>query len=101
MYSVILQIAVFASLGFIVYLIARGAMRTSQQVLQQTEAKLNSFDQFVAKLPLKKIDDFINLVLGKTLRRLKLMVMKVDNLLNRQISKLKKNGGGDKIGNGD
>lgn len=93
MYNFILQIAVVLSLGAIIYLLARAAERTSG--VARVNREPNQFDKFVAKLPLAEIDAFLNSFFGKFLRKSKVVVMKVDNLLNEYINKLKKDKNGD------
>lgn len=90
MYNAILQIIFFTSLGVMIYILARGAMRVEENA--PTAVPANYFDTLIKKLPLKKIDEFINAVLEKILRKMKIVVMKTDNLLNRYISKVKKTG---------
>lgn len=92
MYNAILQIIFFTSLGVMIYILARGAMRAEENAPTAVPAKPNYFDTLIKKLPLKKIDEFINAVLEKILRKMKIVVMKADNLLNRYISKVKKTG---------
>ena len=91
MYNFILQIAAVLSLGTIIYLLARAAER-SGEMAQISEP--NKFDKVIAKLPLAKIDAALNNFFGKFLRKSKVVVMKVDNLLNEYINKLRKNDNG-------
>lgn len=95
MFDFILQIITFASLGFIVYLFARALPRISENE-QAAAGKPDYFDKMMKKLPLGKIDSAINLFLGKILRKMKVILMKVDNLMNYYINKLrtKQNGNG-------
>lgn len=98
MYDFILQTTVFASLGFIIYLLARGAARVSDFGVEIEPAKPNFFDQVLKKLPLKRIDGFINLMAERSLRKMRIVLMKVDHLLHRSIAKVKKSD--DKNGDG-
>jgi len=98
MYDFILQIAVFASLGVIIYLLARGMARVPETETEAVPPKHGIFDEFLKRLPLRQIDNFISLVLERVLRKIRLVLAKVDNLLNRSISKVKQ---GDKNGNND
>jgi hypothetical protein len=90
MYNFILQIAVVVSLGVIIYFLARAVERTSE--MPQVNREPNQFDKLIAQLPLAKIDSALNTFFGKFLRKSKVVVMKVDNLLNEYINKLRKNG---------
>lgn len=90
MYDFLLQIIVFLSLGFIVYLFARALPRVSDETLVASAGKAGVLDRLLKKLPLAKMDLAINAFWGKALRRFKIVVLKIDNLLNRYISKVKK-----------
>jgi len=100
MYNFILQIVIVLSLGVIIYLIARTIPRTTnesevgglpdQGLPGQRPA--GGFDKLVSKIPLAKIDAAIDSFLLKLLRKIKVLIMKVDNLLNIYLNKLRKNG---------
>ena len=90
MYDFLLQTIVFASLGLVIFLLARTLPRLSEEVAS-TEVKNHYFDRFIKKLPLEKIDSTLNSFIGKALRRTKIVILKVDNLLNRYLNKNKKN----------
>lgn len=89
MYNFILQITAVLSLGAVIYILARAVERASET--SQADRESNRFDKLVAKLPLAKVDAALNSFFGKFLRKSKVVVMKVDNLLNEYINKLKKN----------
>src|SRR3989344_1351621 len=97
-YDFILQSAVFLSLGFIILLAAAVMPRLGDNTDQS--AKPRSFDRLVGKLRLNKVDSLINGFLGKILRRSKVAVMKVDNLITDRLNKLKKTNDNGKINNG-
>lgn len=100
MYNFILQILVFSSLGLIIYLLARAVPRVSDAPAPTKTA--NFFDKLMGKLPLVKIDEGINSFLAKFLRKSKVVIMKVDNFINHRLGKLtRKNGSGEKKGDGD
>lgn len=90
MYNFILQTAVVLSLGVIIYLLARAVERSGN--VSAPDQSSNAFDKFIAKIPLAKIDAVLNSFFGKFLRKSKVIVMKVDNLLNQYINKLKRGG---------
>lgn len=77
------------SLGVMVYLIGRG----SQKIVSQESSTDNfhiRFDKLVAKIPFEKMDIFISAQFEKFLRKIKLVLMKWDNLLANHLGKLKK-----------
>ena len=88
MYDFILQTSIIFSLGVIIYLIARGVPRVSQTGMPLVNQ--GAFDRFVSKLPLARIDAAMNSFLEKFLRKSKVLVMKIDNLINGWINKVRK-----------
>lgn len=88
MYDFLLQIIVFLSLGFLIYLLARALPRLPEEAA--VDGRRDYFGRLVKKLPLERVDVFLNMFFGKALRRMRIMVLKVDNLLNRYLSKVKK-----------
>ncbi|MDP3901770.1 MAG: hypothetical protein Q8Q37_02250 [bacterium] len=89
MYNFILQTAVILSLGVMIYLVAR--VRARVEILPETNERKDYVDKIMNKLPLARIDAALHTFFGKTLRKFKVLVMKVDNLTNIYINKLKKN----------
>lgn len=98
MYEFILQLAVFLSLGVIVFLMARAVPRIEEGVgTNAASSQPNYFDRLLERIPLNKFDSSINSFLSKILRRLKVFVLKIDNLITNHLNKLlKKNHNGGK-----
>jgi hypothetical protein len=88
MYSFILQLVVMVSLAVIIYLVARTIPRIDENAVLG-ERKRHFFDDFVSKLPLEKVDSIFSNLLEKMLRRSKIVIMKIDNILTRKISSFK------------
>ena len=88
MYNFILQIIIMSSLGIIVYLFGRAIPRISN--IEENITK-NSFqfklDKFIAKIPFDKIDISFSTSIEKTLRKIKLLLMKWDNIVTNHIEK--------------
>lgn len=82
MYELILQLVLMLSLAVVVYLMAVAIPR-----VEETKAKNSNNSS--TNLPLEQLDDFLNSVKDKLLRRLKVFVMKVDNLISRQLNNKK------------
>lgn len=82
MYELILQLVLMLSLAVIVYLMAVAIPR-----VEETKVKNNNNGS--TNLPLEQLDDFLNSVKDKLLRRLKVFVMKMDNLISRQLNNKK------------
>lgn len=97
MYDLILQLAVFFSLGAMIYLVSRALPRIND-IEAETSTPLARFDSFLAKLPLEKLDAVFGNFLEKALRRLRVGVLRIDNWLNNRINQVKEtngtNGGG-------
>src|SRR3989338_5567792 len=105
MYEFILQIAVFLSLGVILFIMARAVPRIqSESDVVPQGSKFDYFDRILAKVPLNRLDFLINSFLSKILRRIKVVVLKIDNFITNYLNKLLKkthnngtiNGGNDK-----
>lgn len=89
MYNFILQIFIMVSLGTIVFLVARTLPRiTETETVNPPKRKINWFSSF----PFEKIDEAINAFMEKFLRRIKLILMKMDNTVSKHLNKFKKNG---------
>ncbi len=94
MYNFILQISLMASLGIMVYLFARGVSRVSDSI--EEDAQKSKFDKLIDFLPLEKIDLVINEYFEKILRKIKLILMKLDNVVSNRLDKIKKTNGNNK-----
>ena len=75
------------SLGVIIFLAARTLPRISEMVL--TDSPRRKF-RWWRGLPLEKIDAVLNSFLEKLLRKIKLVLMKLDNFVSRQLNRIKK-----------
>ena len=100
MYDLILQLAVFLSLGAMIYLVARALPRVSD-VETEASTPLARFDSFLTKLPLEKLDAIFGGFLEKVLRRLRVGVLRIDNWLNNKINQVKTANGNGKNGLGN
>lgn len=76
------------SLGLIVYLFARAVPRIAHNRPEDIQP-LSGFDRFVNKLPLEKIDQFLHSFFEKTLRKSRIVLMKIDNYINSHLKNLK------------
>ena len=95
MYNFILQIIIMFSLGVMIYLIARAAPRVGDIEEIFKKQPLGDFDKLIAKMPISKIDFILSAWVEKTLRKIKLILMKWDNLLSEHLNRVKKiNGNG-------
>lgn len=91
MYDLILQLSLIISLSIMIYLLARSVPRVKDEELATIPIQ-SYFDQWIAKIPISKIDVWFNMFMAKFLRRLRIIVLKLDNLLHRQITSVHQNG---------
>ena len=87
MYNFILQITIMLSLAVMIYLAARVVPRVSEMPTPTNQK--NHVDQLVKKIPLDKIDFFLNSLVAKFLRKSKIFVLKLDNLISNSLNKFK------------
>lgn len=76
-----------ASLAVIIYLFARAMPRVSESSGQSKEG--DYIGELLNKLPLEQADAFVSMVMEKTLRKLKVIILKLDNLLTHHLRNLK------------
>ncbi len=92
MYDLFIQTALMISLGVIVYLVALTLPRIpveEKTVLNGSDAKKRTLTNV---LRLDEIDNRLKALKDKTLRRIKVLIMKADNFISKRL-----NNGGDKI----
>ena len=87
MYDFLLQTIFFVSLGLVVYILARAVPRVSDT--GEAMHTPGRFDRLLMKLPLHKIDERLNVFFEKTLRTMKVWIMKSGNVVDERISRLK------------
>ncbi len=73
------------SLGVILYIFIRGLPRVSDETELPKEPKISGLYLF-----LEEIDKKINLILERFFRRLKIIILKLDNFLSQKLDKFKK-----------
>ncbi len=81
MYDLILQLILMVSLGIVVYLMAAAVPRV-EEGSKEENVKNNTIH-----LSLDKMDVFLNRLKDRSLRRLKVLVMKTDNFISKQLNK--------------
>lgn len=82
MYNLILQLTLMASLGVIVYIVALTIPRVEGPHAIESKVK-----KAFSNIPLNKIDDFIIFYKDKMLRKIRLLTMKLDNLISKSLDK--------------
>ena len=89
MYSILANLILFASLGTMIYLLARALPRISDEqhnVITHTSA----VDRLIGRLPMERMDNAISSFLEKFLRKLKVLVLKMDNVINNYLVQLRR-----------
>ncbi len=94
MYNLLLNLIMFASLGVVIYLMARAVPRVNDA--GEPAHAAGKIDRLLSRLPLGKIDAKLGALGEKTLRKLKVVLMRLDNLLTYRLNRMKKNGNGKK-----
>ncbi len=85
------------SLGAMIYLIARAVPRVSDIREDFERTPYAKIDKLISFLPLERLDVTLSTQLEKALRKIKLILMKWDNLVTHHLKKVKKtNGNGEK-----
>lgn len=87
MTSFILEIIMVVSLGVVLYLFARALPRVDDVSISSQDAKFNSNKLSVY---LEKIDEWLKIVFEKFLRRVKVLLLKLDNIVSKKLNKFKK-----------
>lgn len=88
MYDFVLQLALMVSFAAIVYTMALGVPRVGEADSKPSKARL-----WLAKLPLHHLDESLRQFKDKVLRRVKIVVMRVDNFISSHLNKDKDKSG--------
>ena len=86
MYNFILQTIIMVSLGTVIYLFARAVPRVDNSVTSKQGR--DYIEELLNKLPLEKADAFLSALFEKILMKLKVVILKLDNLLTRHLHNL-------------
>lgn len=93
MYEFILQIVIFSSLGVMIYFLAQGLARAGETISAVgTPRRANFFDRLLRRLPLEKMDASLGAFFEKTLRRLRVFLLKVDNRIHSSLERIRRHG---------
>ncbi len=86
----ILQIIMMVSLGAILFVFARILPRIDDARVDEIRASL-SFHHLVSYF--EKFDEWFGAIFQKYLRRLRVVILKIDNILGAKLNKIKKDSG--------
>ncbi len=94
MYHFILQILIMLSLGLMVYMAARKIPQITDTVSEEVPGQPTGFwhrvELMLGRLPLDKFDLVFSQFLEKNIRKMKLMLARLDNYLNHHLEQFKK-----------
>lgn len=94
MYHFILQILIMLSLGMLVYMAARKIPQISDTVPDENIGQPKGFwhqvELILGKLPLDRFDFAVSQFLEKNIRKMKLLLARLDNYLNHHLEQFKK-----------
>lgn len=85
MFKFIVEILIMVSLGTILYLLAKTMPR-----IDDRESDIPSLKTHWIMIYLEKADQRLKFYWEKTLRRSGIVILKLDNIINKKLSKLKK-----------
>ena len=87
MITFILQIIAMCALGFIVYMIGRVVPRVHESDIEKAK-EISLFHWLIGYL--EQVDDWLLVVFEKFLRKLRVSIMKLDNVISKRLAKFKK-----------
>jgi len=87
MFQYILTLILMLSLGAVLYLVARSLPRVSAE--EGKEDKRGLVERWVTSEIPEKADELLNSFLFKLFKRVKLVLLKVDNILGKRIEKVR------------
>jgi len=90
MYHFTLQLFFIGSASLVVYMFVRALPRVAD--IHEPPTIYDYFDAWMAKFPLHQLDGRLNMLLFKFLKRVRVVVMKIDNHLIRHLERVRQNG---------
>ncbi len=88
MYDLVLQLLIFSSLGAIIFIFARAVPRVTEG--EGATHPVGFWDNLLRHLPLSKIDGTLNSFFEKFLRRSKVVLSRLDNLVTSYLNRVRK-----------
>jgi len=77
-------------LGTMIYLIARTVPRIGDEAAEEIIKPKNGLDRWLASSHIERLDELFNNSVEKLLRKIKLMLMKLDNIVSDYLDRVKK-----------
>jgi len=97
LYSFILETVIFVGIGALILILARALPKVEDETTAG-HLRRGRMNGVFKKIPLDKIDDSLNLVFHKILRKIRIVIMKADNAVTKKLKNVredanKKSGG--------
>jgi hypothetical protein len=92
-YNFLLQIIMMAALAAAVYIFSRAIPRIDDEAMAASPKEGLWWERTMKRIPLNKIDDSFDNFMEKTLRKVKIVLMKADNLVTGKLKGLKSESG--------
>lgn len=86
MFAFIFEIIIFVCLAILMVIALRALPRVSNEVFTESRSRVQVHELMIA---LERVDDVLKILFEKFLRRLKVLIMKLDNIVTKKISKFK------------
>lgn len=86
MFAFIFEIIIFVCLAVLMVIALRALPRVSNEVFTESRSRVRVHELMIA---LERVDDVLKILFEKFLRRLKVLIMKLDNIVTKKISKFK------------
>lgn len=82
MYDFVVQLVFVVSLGLLVYLLALAMPRVADD-----EENGSKFRKWLANIPLEKLDEFLIKLGEKSLRKIRVVILKIDNSVSGKLAR--------------
>lgn len=86
MFAFIFEIGIFVSFAVLILIALRALPRISNEVFTESHSRVRMHELMIM---LERVDDILKVLFEKFLRRLKVLIMKLDNIVTKKISKFK------------
>ena len=91
MYTIVFEVLFFAGISTMIYLVARALPRIGDDLSPLPTS--NAMDRLLNKIPTERLDELSGKVLEKTLRRVRLSLLRLDNFLGHSLERVKRSNG--------
>lgn len=93
-FDYILEIIIVSALGAVIYILGRALPRVSSETEAPPSKLILRFREILASLPLHKFDTAVSSMTEKLLRRFRVVVLKLENMVSAGIHRIRKSKNG-------